>query len=341
MIMSNTDYSTLKVGIVGAGLMGRWHASAIKRLGIKTAAIVDTNEQLAQQLAGKIKNNPAVFSTIDAMLSSTQLDVIHVCTPVNSHYPIAMAAINAGVHLIVEKPLATSGDKTKSVLDAANKKNVKICPVHQFGFQEGTQKAISEQVSLGELLHLRFTTGSAGAGGQTDSTLNDIIADIIPHPLSVLQRIRPNINLDMTQWSGVHSRTGELQVIGKTGGIGVDIYISMNARPTRCEMELFFTKGRIVLNFFHGYALIEKGKVSRKQKLVQPFKYAVNQLYVAGINITKRSLTSEYAYPGLYSLVKEFYSAVKNNTVSPITAEEILKLSIARDNLVERFLNKS
>ncbi|VAW92788.1 hypothetical protein MNBD_GAMMA23-357 [hydrothermal vent metagenome] len=336
--MSNTAYSPLKAGIVGAGLMGRWHSSVIQRLGVQTACILDTNHQLALQLSAKLKNNPAVFSSLDEMLSCVQLDVLHICTPVESHYPIAMAAIDAGVHVVVEKPLATSVDKTQSLLTAATAKNVKVCPVHQFGFQAGTQKAISHQDSLGELLHLRFTTGSAGASGQTQSALNDVIADIIPHPLSVLQRIRPNIKLDTRQWSGVHSRKGELQLIGEANGIGIDIYISMNTRPTRCEMELFFTDGRIVLNFFHGYALIEKGKVSRIQKLVQPFKYALNQLFVAGLNISKRSLMGEHAYPGLYSLISEFYSSVKNNTVSPIAAEDILNVAIARDNLVGRFL---
>lgn len=337
--MSITDYSSLKVGIVGAGLMGRWHSSVIKRLGAETVSIVDTNSVLAQQLADKHKNNPTVFSNIDEMLSSTQLDVIHICTPVESHFPLSMKAIEAGVHLVVEKPLATSVDKTKSILALSAKNNVKVCPVHQFGFQDGTQKAISELGSLGELLHLRFTTNSAGGVGQVDNTLNDIIADVIPHPLSVLQRIRPNINLDSKQWAGIHSRKGELQVVGEADGIGLDIYISMNARPTRCEMELFCANGRIVLNFFHGYALIEKGNVSRIQKLVQPFKYALNQLYVAGLNISKRSLSGEHAYPGLYNLIEKFYSSVENNTASPISAEEILNVAVARDNLVERFFN--
>ncbi len=341
--MHNTDYTSLKVGIVGAGLMGLWHANVATRLGAVLASVVDTNQSLALQLADKFKNSPAVYSDLDTMLANTPLDILHICTPVESHFAIAMQAIEAGVHVVIEKPLATTLNKTTLLLNAAKEKNIKICPVHQFGFQDGVQKTISALNSLGELLQLRFTTNSAGGcvanTGQVNNTLNDIIADILPHPLSVLQRIRPGINFDSNTWSGIHTRKGELQLIGEAAGIGLDIYISMNARPTRCEMELFCTDGRIVLDFFHGYALIEKGKVTRMQKLSQPFKYAINQLYTAGKNIIKRSLTGERAYPGLTSLIEQFYQSVNNDATLPISTSDILNVARARDNLLERFLN--
>ena len=336
--MPDTDYTSLKVGIVGAGLMGRWHLNAIKRLAANPVSIVDKNYSLAQQLASQIKNTVTLSSDIDEMFLQHQLDVVHICTPVNSHYSIAMKAIEAGVNLVVEKPLATSTETTKNLLDAAKANNVKVCPVHQFGFQDGIKRALTELGSLGDLLHLRFTTNSAGAVGQANLSLNDIIADIIPHPLSVLQRLQPGIKLDAEKWTGVQSRDGELQVTGDADGIGIDIYISMNARPTRCEMELYFTAGRIVLNFFHGYILIEKGVVSRTQKIIQPFKYSFSQLYVAAINIMKRGLSGEFAYPGLCSLLDVFYCSVKNNSSEPISHDEILSVAIARDNIIKRFL---
>lgn len=337
--MNNTDYAALKVGIVGAGLMGSWHANSIASLGAKLVAVADANESLAAQLARKFKAKPMVFSDIEQMLAHTQVDVLHICTPVESHFPIAMKAIDAGLNVIIEKPVATSLDKTKQLAKAAKEKNVILCPVHQFAFQDGVKKALSQLTSLGELLHLRFTVNSAGGVDQKNNTLNDIIADIIPHPLSVLQRIKPEIDFDSSHWSGVHSREGELDIIGEAGGVSLNISISMNARPTRCEMELFCSGGRIVLNFFHGYGVVEKGNVSRSQKLLQPFKYALNLFYIASANIVKRSLTGERAYPGLSGLIEAFYCSVKNSTISPISENEIINIAMARDDLVKRFLN--
>lgn len=335
--MSNLDYSKLRVGIVGAGLMGRWHAKTVKRLGVVPVSILDQNLSQAKALSLEM-GGAELFTDIDNMLSSSRLDIIHICTPLNSHSSIALRAIDAGVHVIVEKPVAASVVDTESLLQASSKQNVKLCPVHQFGFQDGVLAAIAELDSLGDLLSVRFTTASAG-GEHSKSKLNEIIADIIPHPLSVLQRLRPGIRLETSQWQGVQARDGELQLMGEAGGITIDIYISMNARPTRCEMELFCSKGRLILNFFHGYAVVETGKVSRVQKMMQPFKYALKEFFIAGGNITKRGLNRELAYPGLSRLIEEFYNAVVADTEAPISPEEILEVAIARDNLSERFLS--
>lgn len=322
---------------MGAGLMGHWHAKTAKRLGAQIVSILDNSPSQAKALSAEI-GDAEVFTDIDTMLSSAQLDIIHICTPLNSHFSMAMRAIDAGVHVIVEKPVTASVDETEALLQASSKQNVKLCPVHQFGFQDGVLDAIDKIDALGELLSVRFTTGSAG-GEHSENELNEIVADIIPHPLSVLQRLRPGIMLDTSQWQGVHVRDGELQLIGEVDGIGIDFYISMIARPTRCEMELFSSKGRLTLNFFHGYAIVETGEVSRVQKMIQPFKYALKELFIAGGNITRRGLSRELAYPGLSRLVENFYRAVTSDTEAPVSPEEILAVAIARDDLSKRFLS--
>jgi len=336
--MSNTDYSKLRVGIVGAGLMGRWHATYVRRLGIQLTAILDHDITLATKLAREAGG--AAYSDMETMLSSAQLDVIHICTQLDSHFPICKCALDAGIHVIVEKPLAATTAETEILLAAASEQNVKLCPVHQFGFQNGVFDSIAALASLGELYHLRFTVASAGGEGRTTDELNEIIADVIPHPLSILQRLQPGIDLDAGSWSGLNSRAGELHLIGNADGIDIDISISMNARPTRCEMALFCSKGTIRLNLFHGYAVIETGSVSRMQKMIQPMRRSLIEFFVAGGNLVKRGMKREPAYPGLMQLLDEFYTAVANNDESPIPVADILAVARARENIVERFLNQ-
>ena len=336
--MPNTDYSNLKIGIVGAGLMGRWHSKVAMRQGAKILSIVDSNATLATQLSIELGNTAKVFTDIESMLVACQLDVLHICTPLDSHFTLAMKAINAGVHVVIEKPIAENADETKLLLDASKKNNVKICPVHQFCFQDGVQHVISDAASLGELMHMRFTTGSAGGEGDNKATLTEIIADIIPHPLSVLQKLYPQYNFESIDWQGISSREGELQIIGASDGVGLDIYISMNTRPTRCEMELFYTQGRAVLNFFHGYVVIEKGKVSRLQKMIQPFMFSLKEFFVAGVNIIKRIIKKELAYPGLSRLIKDFYSSVITGNESPIKHSDALAIAKAREEVIHKFL---
>lgn len=330
------NHAMLKVGIAGAGLMGFWHAKYAARLGARVVAILDHDEARARELSSRVGGGPDIYTSFEDMMSGVQPDIVHICTPPESHYAIAMPAIEAGIHLIVEKPLAGSVDETETLLQAAERRGVRLCPVHQFAFQDGVQAAVNELDGLGELLKLRFTTSSAGGEGREKSDLDEIVADIIPHPLSILQKLRPAISLDAGSWSGVRAGVGELQVIGLADGVAVDISISMNARPTRCEVELFCSKGRIYINLFHGYSIVEKGGVSRRQKLFQPFRLAVKEFFVAGMNIGKRALSRQPAYPGLARLIEEFYEAVRSGTESPVSAVDTRAVAVSREEIIRR-----
>jgi len=118
----------------------------------------------------------------------------------------------------------------------------------------------------------------------------------------------------------------------------IDLYISMNARPSRCEMDLFFSTGRVYLNFFHGYTMIEKGRESRLQKVLQPLRFSLKEFFLASSNLIKRGWRGEHAYPGLSRLLTDFYQAVARGTESPIPPEDILAIAAAREDLSMRFL---
>jgi len=336
--MPNADLTKLKVGIVGAGLMGCWHARYARRLGVQLVSVLDRDITLATKLA-KESGGTRIYTELETMLSSEQLDVIHICTPLDSHFQLVSQAISADVHVFVEKPLAMTAAKTQALLELAQERGVTLCPVHQFGFQQGVFDSLAKMNSLGELLHLRFTVASAGAEGRTEKEQDEVIADVIPHPLSILQRLRSGIELNSTEWTGVHPRAGELNLTGNTAGITVDISVSMNARPTRCQMELFFSKGKIFLNLFHGYAVIETGEVSRLQKMIQPISGSLKEFFIASLNLIKRSISSEPAYPGLTQLLENFYTSIVTKTDPPISPAEMLAVAVARDDISKRFLN--
>jgi len=336
--MPDTDLTKLKVGIVGAGLMGRWHARYARRLGVQVVSVLDHDLTLATKLA-KESGGASVYTELETMLSSEQLDVVHICTPAGSHFQLANQFIAAGVHVFVEKPLAMTMVQTQALLELAREHGVTLCPVHQFGFQKGVSDSLAKMDSLGDLLHLRFTVASAGAEGGTEKDQDEVIADVIPHPLSILQRIRSGIDLNSEAWTGVHPRAGELNLTGNADGVTVDISVSMNARPTRCQMELFFSKGKIYLNLFHGYAVIETGNVSRVQKMIQPLTGSLKEFYIASTNLIKRSINNEPAYPGLTQLLKSFYTSIVTKTDAPISPAEMLAVAAARDDISKRFLN--
>ncbi|MBI3529575.1 MAG: Gfo/Idh/MocA family oxidoreductase [Betaproteobacteria bacterium] len=329
------DNSSIRVAVVGAGLMGRWHAYAAQRLGAEVAAIVDCAPDAALSLAQGTER-AAVFTEIGAMLEAVRPHVVHICTPVPSHLPLTLQVIEAGAHALVEKPLTHFAAQTQVLLQKAHEKGVHVCPVHQFGFQSGVARAAKALNGLGDVLHANFTICSAGGGVRTGAALDHIVGDILPHPFSILQTLWPGNSLQAQGWTANSRRNGELHVQGSTGGIAVSLYVSMYARPTRCDLDILCSGGSIHLNFFHGYAIVRHGKPSRMDKVAQPFLFAGKTFAIAAINLAGRALRREMAYPGLSTLIGRFYAAARGADDNPISAQATLAAAIVREHIIQQ-----
>jgi predicted dehydrogenase len=324
----------IRAAIVGAGLMGRWHAQAIEKAGGNIIAVVDLDPARARRLASRF--HASSFSSVEQLLSEVELDVLHICSPASTHQDIGELAINSGLNLVVEKPVTPTVRGTVRLYEQAARRGVLVCPVHQFVFQNGVLKAQELLPRIGRLLHLGVTICSAGGDGLAPDQLDSIAADILPHPLSLLQRFLPG-ELPEEDWVMARPRHGELRVSGEAMGATLSIFVSMNARPTICDFQIVGTEGTIYLNLFHGYAYLEPGRVSRTRKIMHPFEHSLRNLSAAAINLGRRALRRELAYPGLQRLISEFYSAVQTGGPSPISAEEAVAIARVRDRLLSSF----
>jgi hypothetical protein len=90
------------------------------------------------------------------------------------------------------------------------------------------------------------------------------------------------------------------------------------------------------LDNFHDFAVLWPGKVSRGAKIVQPFHRNGLGLLAAGMNLAARTARREFAYPGLQTLVGEFYRAAQSGGIvpPPITPEQSIAVAEARDRIV-------
>ncbi|MEW6083112.1 MAG: Gfo/Idh/MocA family oxidoreductase [Chloroflexota bacterium] len=314
--------------VVGAGLMGRWHADAIRRSGGRVIAVVDPDEKRAVELARR--HAPArVYPCLEDALSQCRPTVVHLCTPANLHRQQAEQALNAGAHVIVEKPLAQTWADTQEILNLAEKNKLLVCPVHQFVFQDGAQRLRGWLASSGKIVQVSFTIRSAGGAGLPTKELDALVADILPHPLSLLQMLIPD-SLDIP-WMVDRPAPGELRIIGTTGaGVGMAIEISMNARPPQNSMIIASQEATFSLDLFHGFSVRYPGTVSRTRKVIQPFEFSLRQFGAASGNLFRRLLTNESAYPGLRRLVSLFYQAVRSGGISPIPPHDTLAVARAR-----------
>src|SRR3989339_1582494 len=98
-----------KVAIVGAGEIGtRAHIPAyLHNNDVEIVGIVDADEAKLKKTAKKFKI-AGCFSSIDELFEKCQVDAISVCTPPTTHAPIVLKALSKGIHVLCEKPMATS-----------------------------------------------------------------------------------------------------------------------------------------------------------------------------------------------------------------------------------------
>lgn len=321
-----------RAAIAGGGLMGRWHARAIAQSGATVAAVADLDLGAAQGLAARHRGAQA-FGDVGEMLQSVRPDVLHICTPLDTHSFLAERALEAGCHLFIEKPLAPTLGQTQSLLESAARRAKLVCPVHQFAFQDAVWQARRWLPQLGALIHLEATFCSAGGASLPISDLDAIIADILPHPLSLFQVFLP-ASLPTQDWQIARPARGELRALGLSSGVTLSLFISMNARPTQSALTILGANGKITLDLFHGYAFRQSGKVSRLRKIAHPFDQSLRHLLAASLNLAVRTARGEAAYPGLQRLTRQFYAALQNGAPSPISAEKILEVARLREILM-------
>src|ERR671933_113604 len=103
----------LKAAIVGTGFMGKVHAENVRRLGnVEVAAIVGSRPETAQKFAASI-DVPFATSDFGQVLNNPEIQAVHICTPNVQHFPMSLAAINAGKAVLCEKPLTMNVDEAE------------------------------------------------------------------------------------------------------------------------------------------------------------------------------------------------------------------------------------
>lgn len=320
--------------VLGAGLMGQWHADAISRSGGVVRIVCDPEPERARALAAR-HPGAIVASTLDDALRAGTVDVVHVCTPTSSHFDLVERSLSAALHVLVEKPLAPTAEETETLLGLAAGHQRLLCPVHQMVLQPGVRRAARVLADLGTVLHVDAVACSAGAENRGAADQEQVAFDILPHPISIVARLLPNADA-AGEWAIVHQRPGELRAVGQVGGASVSILVSMRGRPTTNSMRIVAERGTMYLDLFHGYAVVERGRVSRLHKMAHPFLLAGSTLAEATINLVGRAVRREVAYPGLRSLVGKFYEAVRTGEMPPIAAHEIIFVARQRDRIIRR-----
>jgi predicted dehydrogenase len=149
---------TTKTAIFGTGFMGRVHLEAVRRVEfVEATAIAGRNNEVARRLGAAF--SIPTFSDYRDVLRNPAIEAVHICTPNAQHFSMAKDAIQAGKHVICEKPLTTTLSEAEELIALAAEEGLRNCVCHNLRYYPMVQqmRALREAGDLGEILVVQGT----------------------------------------------------------------------------------------------------------------------------------------------------------------------------------------
>lgn len=154
----------LKIAVIGCGSIAKHrHLPEYEANGnVEIAAVCDIVEERAEEFARKYQAK--AYTNYEELLADAKIDAVSVCTPNYLHAPISIAALNAGKHVLCEKPMATSRQEALSMISAAKNNGKKLMIGHNQRFVNSHVKAkrLIENGEVGKIYSFRTAFGHPG-----------------------------------------------------------------------------------------------------------------------------------------------------------------------------------
>lgn len=148
---------TIKVGVIGAGAISRVHIQSINshRYG-EVIAIADTSEKRARKMAGEF-NITRIYSSARELINDKDIDAVTIAVPNKFHASYAIAALNAGKHVCLEKPFAMNAGEARRVIDAVKAKRKIFTLGMNWRFKEDSQivRKLVKRGDIGQVYHAK------------------------------------------------------------------------------------------------------------------------------------------------------------------------------------------
>ena len=263
----------VRIGVIGVGNMGGNHVGYLAKgdiPGAKLTALCDTNAEQLARMKALSGENVATFEEADALMQSDQIDAVIVATPHYDHPPLAIKALERGLHVMIEKPAGVYTRQVREMNEAAEKSD----RVFGLMFNQrtlGQHQKLKELVGSGELGELRRTNyiitswfraqsyyDSGGWRATWAGEGGGVLANQCPH------------NLDLWQWiCGMPVRMRAFCAFGKYHNIEVEDDVTAYVEYENGATGVFITTtgeapgtNRMEITGDNGKVVMEEGKIT-------------------------------------------------------------------------------
>ena len=179
----------LRVAVIGAGY---WGPNLIRNFSAsphtELRRVCDLDVERARRVVGT-QSTVSVTGSLDEVLNDPEIEAVAIATPARTHLEVALAALHAGKHVMIEKPLASSVAEGRKLVEAAEERGLILMCDHTYCYTPAVAK-IRELVHAGELGEIQYVDSVRINLGLVQRDI-DVLWDLAPHDLSILEFILP------------------------------------------------------------------------------------------------------------------------------------------------------
>ena len=329
-----------RVGIIGAGYVSAHHLRALKTIAsVEVVGIADLDLVRAKAVA-KAFNLPNAYGSVEELLASG-VDVVHVLTPPAFHAALAIQALQAGVHVLVEKPMAETPEQCERMIAAASSSGRTLGLVHSGRLDPIVLRGVEivRGGGIGEVLSIDFHRSSDypvwPGGGKLPPQYRKgsyPFQDLGVHGLAIAEAFLGEIksaeidfrstgldtNLLFDEWTAtVDCARGPAR-----------LYLSWNVRPIRSQVIVHGTRGVMQIDCLLQTCYVTKLLPGPKfaSPVICAMRNAAASLYEVPRNVLRFITGRLPGAPGIHKNIREFYAALEQGAPVPVTPEEGLRL---------------
>lgn len=338
-----------RVAIVGSGAVANHHARHLAGCpSARLVAVVDLNRAAAETFAAKYRV-ARVHTSLSELLAAGEADAVHIATPPDSHESLARQAIEGGLDVLLEKPIAYTRAATAQLYELAHAKGVRLVPDYSLFFVEQMSRA-REWVAEGRVGHIvcvecLYQTRLDRARLEEPLAppwLFDLpggpLHNFFTHPLYLaLQFTGPVRGVNIVPRNTGYlpqGLTDNLDLLINGAQCSAFVTVSLAAQPAQTCLVIHGEKGRITVEFDSFQVALEMApaRLGSVMRLLRPSLRGVGAIRQTGATALKVLRKRLLPYAGLGGLINRFYAA--GQSALPIPAELVLEVARVEEEIL-------
>ncbi len=324
--------------MVGLGAISLEHLDKLRRLSLAEIVGICDLERGVVDAVGERYGIDAGFTDFDRMLSEVRPDVVHVLTPPQSHRPLAVAALAAGAHVLVEKPLAPTAEDYAEMRAAADSAALHL--VENYNWREAAvvrrARGVVGSGEIGDVVHVDVVFGGVLSGSGGPVADRDVVhfshglpggalQNFASHPVSIALAFTgpcAGVSTMRRRLDPAMQSEDELRALLAGECASALVSVTRHSEPPSFALRVAGTDGALEADLYNDRLYVARpgGGLT---KVTNGVRHGFNLIEGAATLLGKTITSRLDHFEGLEALIGGFYRAVAEGTEPPVTAAEI------------------